>query len=105
MAVYLFKCSAGHSFESPFNTTTMCPSHFKTEVNRDWRAEAVGIGSGVRVSRTGTDTYQRDLFLPSAADYKGPDDPDGSKGIKKWAEEHQPKEGKALYPDIPRSSY
>lgn len=49
----------------------------------------------------------RDLFLPTAKELAGPGDPDGEKGIRAWADEHQPKPGNAkpLYPDIPKKVF
>lgn len=41
---YVYACSAGHPFESPFNTVTQCPEHFGTSVRRNYRAEGVSFG-------------------------------------------------------------
>lgn len=59
---------------------------------RDYRAESFGVGVGVRVSRDGTVRDQARLFLPGNDEFKGPDDPDGTKGAREWLESHQPKE-------------
>lgn len=58
---------------------------------RDYRAEAVGIGEGVRVSRTGTNIEQARLVLPNNGDFAGPGDPDGTKGMREWHDTHEPK--------------
>jgi hypothetical protein len=31
------------------------------------------------------------LFLPTTEDYKSPVDPDGTKGLRQWNEDHSPK--------------
>lgn len=59
---------------------------------RDWKAEGVGVGSGVRVSRDGTLRDQARLFLPDNDEFKGPGDPDGTKGMREWRETHSPHE-------------
>lgn len=97
MATYCYRDAEGNLFVS---------SEHGLPFRRDYRAEAVGIGSGVRVSKSGTNREYAQKFLPTAADYAGPDDPDGSKGLRQWADEHQPKTGRATYPEgIPRRSY
>jgi len=48
------------------------------------------------------------MFLPTAKEMAGPGDPDGSKGLRTWADEHDPKPGnkKPSYPaGIPKRSY
>lgn len=60
---------------------------------RDYKAEGVGIGSGVRVSRDGLVSDQARLFLPTNDDFKGPGDPDGTKGMAQWRESHAPRPG------------
>jgi len=60
---------------------------------RDYRAEAVGIGAGVRVSRAGTMKDQRELFLPTNRDFAGNGDPDGTKGMREWRENNAPADG------------
>jgi hypothetical protein len=68
---------------------------------RDWRAEGVGVGRGVRVSRDGTNKDLGELFLPGNDEFMSADDPDGTKGMRTWHDTHQPKEGagdRALVP-------
>jgi hypothetical protein len=62
-------------------------------MGRDYQREAVGIGSGVRVSRDGTESDINKLFLPGNDEFVGPGDPDGTKGMREWHDTHQPKEG------------
>ena len=62
-------------------------------MSRDYRAEGVGIGRGVRVSRDGTDHDLGELFLPGNDEFMNADDPDGTKGLRGWHETHQPKDG------------
>lgn len=96
MTTYCMKCSEP---TCTFTETTPeygliglmnCPFH-DAPMKRDWKREAVGIGSGVRASReTLSDAGYRELFLPSAKDYAGPGDPTGQKGLREWREEHTP---------------
>lgn len=59
-------------------------------MRRDYSSEGVGIGAGVRVSRTGTVADQARLVLPTNADFKGPSDPEGTKGMREWHDTHVP---------------
>jgi len=61
-------------------------------MRRDYGAEGVGLGSGVKVSRDGLVADQAALFLPSNKDYAGPGDPDGNKGMRKWRDSHGPRD-------------
>jgi len=70
----------------------ICGEDLETPMRRDWRVEGVGVGSGVRVSRTGTSLDQACLFLPDNDEFKGPDDPDGTAGMRRWREGHTPRE-------------
>jgi hypothetical protein len=74
------------------------------------RIYSVVLGNGLQLQRErerGGASAVRDLFLPTAKDFAGPNDPDGSKGIQSWAEEHSPQTGnkKPLYPDIPKKVF
>lgn len=70
-----------------------CGEDLTIPMVRDWRAEGVGVGTGVRVSRDGTLLDQARLFLPTNDEFKGPGDPDGTKGMRAWHERHAPAEG------------
>lgn len=61
-------------------------------MRRDYGAEGVGLGSGVKVSRDGTVRDSAALFLPDNRDFAGPGDPDGNKGMREWREEHTPRD-------------
>lgn len=78
-----------------------------TDMVRDYKAEAVGVGTGVAMSRTGTARDQAQLFLPSNDEFKGPGDPDGTKGAREWLDSHAPKENGGHNPllDIERRSF
>ena len=93
---YCWKCRTcgGQTTNNDHSTTPEHNCEMGTpDVIRDYAAENVGIGAGVRESRTEmTTSGYRDLFLPTAEDMAGPDDPDGQKGLRKWAEEHTPKD-------------
>jgi hypothetical protein len=87
---FCFKCTdCGATFESQARDV---PAHFAThKVIRDYRAESVGLGSGVKVSRDGTVADQKKLFLPDNDEFKGPGDPDGKKGMRDWHERFAPR--------------
>jgi len=97
VAVYVFRClNCGAPFESK-NINTQQPVFCCAYpmLKRDYRAEGVGfaVAKLARQRKDATDTEMRDLFLPTADEFIGPDDPDGSKGIEKWNDEHVPAEG------------
>ena len=102
---YCFKCIVcGAPTEGQ---TRVAPSHCNSTMKRDYRAESVGVGSGVRVSRDGTNLDQARLFLPDNSEFAGPGDPDGKKGAREWLDTHQPKESGGHNPllDIERRSF
>lgn len=76
---------------------------------RNYRQESVGVAVGTlkRERERGGSGAIRDTFLPTAADYAGPGDPDGSKGIREWNDTHDPRPGnsKPLRPESPRKSW
>jgi hypothetical protein len=77
---------------------------------RDYRTDLPDFGNSVAIKRErefGGRSAVRDLFLPTAAEMASPDDPDGSKGIQKWNDEHQPKAGNKnpIRPEAPRKSF
>lgn len=78
-------------------------------MKRDYRAEAASpqVANLKREREAGGRSAVRDMFLPTAKDYESPSDPDGSKGITKWAEEHAPTDSNKRpdYPDIPKKSF
>jgi len=89
---FCFKCkTCGERWDSTQQLGHLCPG--SPDVVRDYRAEMVGVGTGVRVSRDGTESEIAALFLPDNDEFAGPGDPDGTKGMRKWHETHQPKEG------------
>lgn len=95
MTTYCFKCpKCGATAEDTSSDSVMfCggPLHVNARLVRDYRSEAVGVGAGVRVSRDGTQADQARLILPDNKDFKGPGDPDGTKGMRKWHSQFQPK--------------
>jgi predicted nucleic acid-binding Zn-ribbon protein len=105
---YCFKCNAcGAAFQLSDREAPGC-YECGEPLTRDWRAENVGIGSGVRESkREMTTSGYRDLFLPTADDFASTDDPSGQKGLRNWAETHGPKEGntRPVYPEMERQVF
>jgi hypothetical protein len=72
---------------------------------RDYKSERVGANlRHLRISSA--PGYSDDLILPTAKDYESPTDPDGSKGIKQWREEHIPAPGNKnpKWPTVPAGS-
>ena len=103
MATYAYLCpGCGGSYWAhaparqgpPVEVLCTNPNHGRTVVamRRDYAAENVGIGSGVRVSRNGTNKDIDRLFMPNNDEFKGPGDPDGTKGMRAWRENHIPKD-------------
>lgn len=100
MGVYCFKCPrCGQRAEtSSRDVEPFCmacadrtPNDSGVFMVRDYRAEGVGLGSGVKVSRDGTNLDQARAFLPSNENFKGPGDPDGTKGMREWHERFEPR--------------
>jgi len=91
---YLYACENRHRFESQEHGLMVCPEPgCGRGLYRRYRDEGVGLGSGVKVSRDGTARDMGELFLPDNSEFAGPDDPDGTKGLREWHDTHQPKEG------------
>jgi hypothetical protein len=87
--------------------TPDCPVGWMT---RDYRAENVGLNGMVemkRVREEGGNSAVRDLFLPTAKDFESPEDPDGSRGVRAWNDEHEPAptNKKPWRPVSPRKSF
>lgn len=107
---YCYRCTTcGDRFERSFTVTGHCNG--LDDVVRDYRAENAGVSGMVQLKRErdmgGREAY-RDQFLPTAKDYESPSDPDGSKGIRKWNDEHTPHSsasGAPLRPDVKRKSW
>jgi hypothetical protein len=120
---YVFTCrDCGYQVET--NVREPAPTHFhswkpgakknpqprrEVVMQRDYRAESSSplVANLKREREAGGRSAVRDMFLPTAKDYESPSDPDGSKGIRKWAEEHAPADGNKRpdYPDIPKKSF
>ena len=78
-------------------------------MQRDYRSEnaAPAVTQLKREREAGGRSAVRDLFLPKAKDFESPSDPDGSKGIRQWNDEHGPREGNKapLRPETKRVSF
>jgi hypothetical protein len=102
MATYAFLCPAcGEQYWAHVSSARLGPpqevfcqgAHKETvAMRRDYATENVGVGSGVRVSRDGTNKDIDRLFMPDNKDFAGPGDPDGYKGMRNWRETHLPKD-------------
>ncbi len=111
MATYVWKCPECVGRETT-HEQDVPPVHQhaeRTVLLRDYRAELVGVSIGpLKLEREqGGSTVIRDKFLPTAADYAGPNDPDGSKGIREWNDTHDPKNGnkRPMRPEGPRKMW
>jgi hypothetical protein len=112
MATFCFKCDGAHDPGCTVGVDLLVPDasamnkgrphHFV----RDYRRENAGVLTLQlkRERETGGSSAVRDLFLPKASDYASPSDPDGSKGIRQWNDEHVPGNGnkRPLRPESPR---
>jgi predicted RNA-binding Zn-ribbon protein involved in translation (DUF1610 family) len=87
-------CGATGASLSNEKVGAACPVCPEGTLRRDWKAEGVGIGPGVRESNQELSASgYRELFLPSEDDLSSADDPTGVKGMKEWMDEHEPREG------------
>ena len=87
-------CEATGTSTSNQKVGAACPVCPEGVLRRDWKAEGVGIGPGVRESALElSPSGYRELFLPTEEDLSSADDPTGQKGMKEWMDEHEPKEG------------
>lgn len=99
MATFLFRCgTCGTRFNAATpdlsgETLLPCIVCMSFDLKRDWRGEAVGVNVGnlKREREGGGKEAQKRLFLPSNDDFKGPGDPDGTKGMREWRDTHQPR--------------
>lgn len=101
-------CGATGTSLSNQNAGAGCPECPEGTLRRDWKAEGVGIGSGVRESkRELSDSGYRELFLPTESDLSSVDDPTGEKGMQEWMDEHEPKEGnkRPILPERTKHSF
>lgn len=95
MTVYCFTCpSCGVTWTHPergiAGDQCVCGNG---RIRRDYRAENVGVAvQQLKMEREAgsKEAYDR-LFLPTNDDFKGPGDPDGTKGMRAWRDEHQPR--------------
>jgi hypothetical protein len=105
MAVYCYRCAHCGRVENlsadigSVPPPPVCNCDLKRGgmlMRRDYKADGVGLTGMVELKRVrefGGSSAVRDLFLPTAAEMAGPNDPDGSKGIEEWNERNQPKNG------------
>lgn len=96
MATYCFKCPR---CSERLETNRREPepvcinnTHLSGETMvRDYSSEGVQLGAGTRPSRTDDALARKQrLILPDAEEFKAPDDPDGTKGLREWRDNFQP---------------
>jgi len=110
---YCFTCrECGYRVES--NVREPVPTcsralHGSVVMQRDYRAEnAAPQTFGLKREReAGGRRAMRDAILPTVEDFKSPEDPDGEKGLRAWADETKPKEGNKnpLWPDMKKKVF
>lgn len=106
-AVYLFRCRLCENRTSSFEQTTgACGRCGMDSMIRDYRAEGVAPAiANLRRENGGQDlNWFKQNFLPTASEFAGPGDPDGSKGLTKWNDEHGPKDSNKApaRPEVPK---
>lgn len=92
MAAYSWRCEECESREITHGSIADGPVAPTCHglMGRDYRADGFGLDiSGLHKSNQVG--YEASHFLPTAGYYQGPNDPDGTKGLKKWNAEHIPK--------------
>lgn len=95
MATYCFRCpGCGRSRTSNNREFLQCGKCWLYDV-RDYRTEGVGVAvAGLKLEREeGGQAALARYMLPHNDDFKSPEDPDGTKGMREWRENHQPKAG------------
>lgn len=102
MATYCYRCTACEATaQLHLRDLTYCHKCAGQTMVRDYRAENAGIAvEGLKQEREMGAEARKRLFLPHNDDFKGPSDPDGSKGMREWRDTHQPKNGNKA-PDWP----
>lgn len=101
MAMYVYRCDTGHSFESPVYGLVDCTSH-RAAVHRDYRAEAVGFNTAtLKKERDFGVRAGWDRFLPNAKSFESATDPDGQRGLREWRDSVRPAESNKRPMDPP----
>ena len=79
------------------------------QLRRSWRDENVAPQTLQlkREREAGGRRAMRDTMLPVQKDFESPEDPDGSRGIREWADGMKPKDGNKnpLWPDMPKKVF
>jgi hypothetical protein len=114
VSTFCFKCpTCGYSVEGPVrDPAPVCwNGHDTVDMVRDWRAEGASPGNLTvlrkdREAGVGAARRQAELFLPTADDYRSPSDPTGQKGLREWADTHEPQSKRPQYPaDLEKHVY
>lgn len=104
MATYCYRCKdCGATLTGTDRALNDGAVHCETPIVRDYRAEGVQLGAGTRPSREMSLEERARLFLPTTDDFKGPDDPDGTKGLRAWRDEHEPTTVDPIGNSLPKS--
>lgn len=106
-AIYLFRCPTCGNRQALFRPDPDTCEHCGTDrMVRDYRSEGVTANTAALArERGGQDNgWFRENFLPTAKDYAGPTDPDGTKGLQKWNDEHGPRDDNhnPVRPEVPK---
>ena len=93
MAIFCYRCKecgTGYEVSAPTPPIGGACGCTNEPLIRDYRAEGVGTNLG-ELRKSLHPDFHESLFLPEAKDYISKDDPDGSKGIREWNENHEPR--------------
>jgi hypothetical protein len=97
MATYCYRCpDCGAQTTSPHRSMSVYVCYCGGAWKRDYRAENVGVSvADLKAARNGTGGLEEvsRLMLPTNKDFIEPGDPDGTKGMRQWRDDHQPKAG------------
>ena len=91
--IYAYKCPAGHITETVVPMGRNLPAidcYCGDHAVRCYRCENKNLGGIVEMKKERDPGYDPTLFLPTKKDFKGPNDPDGEKGMNAWMERHRP---------------
>jgi len=93
VAAYSWYCPEGGETEvtqSPIDIGPVAPECHGSPMLRDYRADSP-VFATAELRKTNRVGHDASLFLPDTKYFESPADPDGTKGMRKWNEEHEPK--------------
>lgn len=92
--IYAYRCPNGHVSEASFPMGEASDGlgclHCGAHATRCYSCEKKHLNGMVEMKKERDPGYDPTLFLPTKKDFKGPNDPDGEKGMNAWMERHRP---------------